>query len=56
MMQADNLRQEDVDKLAKAFGEIKETNPEAVLSTFVRDKFKKKDCLFSDKCNNPGKS
>ena len=50
-MQADNLRPEDCDKLKEVFEkEIKPQNPDAVLQTFLRDKFKKKDCLFKDKC------
>ena len=49
-MQADNLRQEDVNKLAEAFKEIEQNNPEATLQIFSADQFEKKDCLFKDKC------
>ena len=49
-MQADNLRLQDIDKLKEVFEKIKEENPEARMTTFFRDHFKKKDCLFKDKC------
>ncbi len=50
MMQAENLRQVDVDRLEKAFKKIKEENPEAILQTMLRDRFREKDCLFKGKC------
>ena len=50
-MQADNLRQEDVDRLAEAFKEIEEENPSATLQVFLKENINKKDCLFKEKCN-----
>ena len=52
MMQAENLRQADVDRLEEAFEEIKKGNPEATLQVLLREDFKKKDCLFKEKCKN----
>ncbi len=50
-MQADNLRPEDLKRMEEAFGEIKKGNPEAILNSFITHDFKKKDCLFKEKCN-----
>ena len=49
-MQADNLRPQDLKKFEDLFKEIKEENPKAKMTSFFKDKFKKKDCLFKDKC------
>ena len=50
-MQADNLRPQDVKRIEELFKqEIMPENPKATLSTFLRKKFNKKDCLFRDRC------
>ena len=49
-MQAENLRKKDVDRLEKAFKKIKKGNPEATLQISLMQQFKKKDCLFKEKC------
>ena len=51
-MQADNLRPQDLDKLRELFGKIKEENPMVRFIAFQKDQFKKKDCLFKDKCKH----
>jgi len=50
MMQADNLREGDVNKLEKAFKEIKKGNPSASLKISLMNRFNRKDCLFREKC------
>lgn len=50
-MQADNLRPQDVKVIKELFKEkILPDNPDATLQTFLRKKFKKKNCIFKDRC------
>ncbi len=50
IIQADNLRPEDTKKLSELCEKIKEENPDIRYQTFVREKFRKKDCIFKDRC------
>ena len=49
-MQASNLTPMDEKDFKDLFSKIKERNPKAIFHTFQKGKFKKKDCLFKDKC------
>ena len=52
-MQADNLSTLDLKKAVDFFEKLKLENPEIRTQTFLsgfRDKFKRKDCRFKDRC------
>ena len=52
-MQVDNLRPQDLEKAVDFFEKLKLENPEIRTQTFLsgfRDKFKRKDCMFKDRC------
>ena len=49
-MQADNLNQDNVEKLTKLFEKMQKKNPD-ILFRFIDSKYiQKKDCLFKAKC------
>lgn len=54
-MQADNLNQDNVEKLAKLFGEMQKDNPELTFRMFDLNKVQRKDCLFKEKCQSKGR-